>query len=250
MATTPVPTPQPYSALHPISVYLKAHEHLLIVLVLVLAGWFSVGKVENIIAAHDNANLQQAKAVAQVQQEKNAALSAQVASQAAQYQALADKVQVQNAALVAANTQLATALAKQQKTDASLPLPDLANRWTVLVPSAKPIATPSGLAVDTPGAIATVQSLEQVPVLSAQIENDRTQIENTQNLLTASNGQVTTLNEEVSGLRLEAIDQTNVCDARVKVETDKVHTARRRWFKIGFVIGFLSRQIIKTETGW
>lgn len=248
MATTPA-TPQQFS-LHPISVYLKAHEHLIIVLVLVLAGWFSVGKVENIIAAHDNANLKQATTIAQVQQSKDAALAAQVASQAAQYQALADKVQIQNAALVAANTQLATALAKQQKTDASLPLPDLANRWTVLVPSAKPIATPSGLAVDTPGAIATVQSLEQVPVLSAQIENDHTQIENTQNLLTASNGQVATLNEEVSGLRLEAVDQTKGCNARVKVETDKVHTARRRWFKIGFLTGFLARQVIKTETGW
>lgn len=238
------------STISSISGYIKNHERLLIILILVGLSWFSVGKVENIIAAHDNANLKQATTIAQVQQSKDAALAAQVASQAAQYQALADKVQVQNAALVAANTQLATALAKQQKTDASLPLPDLANRWTVLVPSAKPIATPSGLAVDTPGAIATVQSLEQVPVLSAQIENDRTQIENTQNLLTASNGQVATLNEEVSGLRLEAVDQAKVCDARVKVETDKVHTARRRWFKIGFLTGFLARQVIKTETGW
>jgi hypothetical protein len=83
-----------------------------------------------------------------------------------------------------------------------------------------------------------------------EIGNTKAELKGETDLLTASTGQVTTLNAEVSGLRLEAVDQAKVCDARVKVETDKIHKARSRWFKIGFIAGFLSRQIIKTETGW
>jgi regulator of replication initiation timing len=232
-----------------ISTYVKAHERLVLAGIAAVLLWFAVGHVESIIAAHDNANLTQAKVVAQSQADKTAALAAQVEQQSAQYQALATKLDAQNAALVAANTQLATALAQRQKTDATLPPSELANRWTVLVPQANPTVTPSGLAVDTPGAVATVQQLEQVPVLSAQLGNERTQLESTQKLLGLSQNETTTLSSEVGSLRVQITDNAKVCDARVKVESDKVHKARRRWFVIGYVAGFLSRQYIKMATG-
>jgi hypothetical protein len=156
----------------------------------------------------------------------------------------------QNAQLERNNTALVLALAKQQKTDATLPPTELAARLNTLVPTAGTTVTPTGVALPEAGAVATVQQLEQIPVLTQQLAGAQQEAKNDLSLLTASTGQVVTLNAEVSGLRLEAVDQAKVCDARVKVETDKIHKARSRWFKIGFIAGFLSRQIIKTETGW
>ena len=183
--------------------------------------------------------------------DKTEAIAAQVAQQSAQYQALATKLDAQNAALVAANTQLATALAQRQKTDATLPPSGLAERWHQLVPQVTTSDVSAGqMTVNTPGVSATVQQLEQVPVLHAQVANQSKELGNAQNLLTASNRQVTTLNTEVGSLRVQLSDNAKVCDARVKVESDKVHKARRRWFVIGYVAGFLSRQYIKSATGF
>ena len=234
-----------------ISTYVKAHERLVLAGIAAVLLWFAVGHVESIIAAHDNANLTQAKVVAQSQADKTAALAAQVEQQSAQYQALATKLDAQNAALVAANTQLATALAQRQKTDATLPPSGLAERWHQLVPQVTTSDVSAGqMTVNTPGVSATVQQLEQVPVLTAQVANQSKELGNAQNLLTASNRQVTTLNTDVGSLRVQLSDNAKVCDARVKVESDKVHKARRRWFVIGYVAGFLSRQYIKSATGF
>jgi hypothetical protein len=248
MSTTPaVPIA---TQLHPISTYLKQHEKLVLAAIAGLVLWVGIGHIEGIIAAHDSNTLAQAKVVAQAQAEKTAAIAAQVAQQAAQYQALATKLDAQNAALVAANTQLATALAQRQKTDAGLPPSELANRWAVLVPQAKPTVTATGIAVDTPSAIATVQALESVPVLTAQVANQSKELSNAQALVTAEGDQVKTLNTEVGSLNLQLKDNQKVCDARVKVVTDAARKSKRRWLYAGMVLGFIGRQLIKSETGF
>ena len=233
-----------------ISTYIKTHEKLVFSAIAGLVLWFGIGKIDDLIQNHDSANLAQTRIVAEAQTEKTAALAAQVEQQSAQYQALATKLDTQNAALVAANTQLATALAQRQKTDAALPPSELAKRWTVLVPQANPTVTPSGLAVDTPGAIATVVQLERIPVQQETIKNVQQELGNAQGLLTASNGQVTTLNTEVGSLRVQITDNAKVCDARVKVVTDAARKSKRRWLYAGMVIGFIGRQLIKSETGF
>jgi hypothetical protein len=247
--STPVVTPI-VTQLHPISTYLKAHERLLIVLVLIVLSWFTFGKIQDVIAAHDHANLQQAQVVAAVQQEKNDALAKQVAQQAAEYKALADKVNAQNAALEQANVNLANALIKQQRTDASLLPSELANRWTVLVPQAKPVVTPTGIAVDTPSAVATVQALEETPALRAQLNNERTQLENAQKLIVDEGTQIATLNTLVTGKDALLADDAKVCSAQIKVVKDAAAKSKRHWFYAGMVIGFIGRQLIKSETGF
>jgi urea transporter len=154
---------------------------------------------------------------------------------------LAEKVNAQNAQLVAANTQLAVALTKQQHTDAGLPPTELANRWLTLVPEAKPTVITGGIMVPESGAVATVQQLELVPVQQQQLVNAQKELTNEQSLLTASTGQVATLNEEVSGLKLEAVDQTKVCTAQVAEVKAAAAKSKRKWFVIGYVAGFLTR---------
>lgn len=245
------PTPQPLSVtLHPISVYIKTHERLVLSVIAGLVLWFSIGKIDTLIANHDHANLQQAQVTAQVQQEKNTVLATQVAQNAAQYKELSDKVQSQNAQLEQAKTQLATALAKQQKTDATLPPSDLVARWNTLVPQAGATVTPNGVTLSSAGAVVTVQQLEEVPVLSSQLENERTQLGNDQNLISAANASITTLNLRVDGLNLQLSDNAKVCTAQIKTIKAEARKSKRRWFIVGMVIGFIGRQVIKTETGF
>ena len=230
--------------------WLQKHERLCLAVIAGLVLWFSIGKIDTLIANHDKAKLSQAQTVADKQEQINYNLAQQYAQELAQYKTLAAQVTAQNAQLEQANLTLATALTKQQKVDASLPPSELVNRWSTLVPQAKPTVTPTGVALDTPSAVATVQALEELPVLRTQNENERTQIENAEKLVAAEGVQVTTLNAQVDGLRLQLTDDAKVCKDQVATVKAEARKKTRRWFLIGYVAGFLSRQYIKTATGF
>lgn len=226
--------------------FVKAHEKILgmtLVAAVIFGGW---SHIETIIQRHDASHEVQAQIVATAQAEKNAAIAAQVAVDNAAFSALQAKVTAQNAALIQANVALATALAKQQKTDAGLPLPELANRWLALVPDAKPTVTvDGGVFLPESGAVATVQQLEEVPVQAQELVNDQILITNGNDLAGVQTKQVADLNAQVSGLNLQIVDNGKVCDARVKVIKDAAAKSKRRWFLIGLVSGFIGRSIIK-----
>jgi hypothetical protein len=228
-----------------ISTYVKAHEKLLLALVAGLVLWFGIGKIDTLIQHHDSAALVQAQATLQSQQSKDAALATQATAQAAQFQALATKVDAENAALVNANATLAAALTKQQKTDAGLPPTELAKRWDMLVPTASATVVTGGILLPNDGAVATVQSLEQIPTLTQELTNETTQLANAQSLVTAEGQQVTTLNTEVSGLHLEIVDSQKVCQAQIAEVKAADRKSKRRWFLTGLVLGFLGRSAIK-----
>ena len=233
-----------------ISTYVKAHERLVLAGIAAVLLWFAVGHIEGIIARHDNANLQQAQVVAQAQADKTAAIAEQVAQQSAQYASLAAKVQQQNDALMQANVALSTALAKQQHSDATLPPSDLVARWNALVPQAKPTVTATGIAVDTPSAVATLQQLEIIPVQQQELTNTQKELENAQSLVTAEGQQVATLNTEIGSLRLQQVDDAKVCAAQIAVVRAEARKSKRRWFYAGVVVGFVGRQLIKTYAGF
>ena len=230
--------------------WIQKHERIILALVGGLVLWFAIGKIDTLIANHDHANLQQAQVAAAVQEEKNQALAAQIAQQAAEYKALAEKVEAQNAALEQVNVNLATALTKQQKTDAALPPTELVARWNTLVPAAGATVSPNGVFVGSQGAGTTVQQLEKVPVLAAQLDNEIAIESGTQKLLTSSEGRVVTLNDQVTDLKTQAVLNAKVCTDQIAVVKADARKSKRRWFIVGYIAGFLSRQYIKSATGF
>lgn len=227
-----------------IRTFLLDHERLIIIVIaaaLIYAGYV---RVTNIIADHDTAQLKQAQVAADAQKAQNTQLAQQVATDAANLKALQDKLESQNAQLVQANATLASALANRQRTDASLPPTDLAARWQVLVPQAQPTVVSSGLAVSQTGAVATVQALEQVPVLQEQLKNETTQKNNDDQIMQQQGKSISDLNASVTGLNKQIVDNDKVCKEQIKVEQDKAQKSKRKWFLIGWVTGFLSRQFI------
>jgi len=218
------------STISSLSAYVKLHERLIGLVLAAAVIWGVSGKIESVVAKHDKSQETQAQIVANAQQSKDAALATQAAQQAEQYKELSDKVAAKNAALV-------TALVKQQHTDASLPPSDLIARWNTLVPQAGATVTSTGVALPEAGAVATVQQLESVPVLTQQLAN-------TNSLLGASQKQVVTLNQEVSGLNLQLVDNQKVCTEQLKMQADQYKKSRWHWFWAGMAAGFLGRSAL------
>jgi len=225
-----------------ISTYVKAHEKLILALIAAGVLWFSLGKIESVIARHDEATLKTTTLLAANDATKNAALAAQAATDKAAYQALAAKVDAENAALVNANASLAAALTRQQNVDATLPPTELVARWNTLVPAANVAVTPEGVTLPALGATATVQQLEQVPVLQTELSNSNTEKQNVDALLLSSNGEVSILNTQVGQLQQTIIDNKTQCTDQLKVQADKARK-RERWYAvIGAILGFAVRR--------
>src|SRR5271163_1319762 len=230
-----------------IRTFLLDHERLIIVAIVAVGLWFGYGKYAQIRLDHDNAVLAQAKVTADAQAKANQQLAQQVADDKAALQALTDKLSAQNQQLVNANTALATALSRQQKTDASLPVPDLVNRWAQLAPGTNftgAIGSGNNVTVTPSNALATVQQLEKVPVLTTELANETTEKNNDDQLLTANAKSIFDLNNQVAGATKLDTDHQAQCVEQIKVVKDEARKSKRRWFIIGYVSGFLSRQFI------
>jgi len=232
-----------------IRTFLYDHETLLIVCIVAVLIWFSYGKVATIIAEHDNKVLQAQKLVTDSDTKHEAQLAAQVKTDAENLATITAQKDAANAQLAQANAALSTALAARQKTDATLPLPDLAARWTALVPAAQLTATTNGLSITPSGAAAKVIQLEEVPVLQNQLKNETAAKANDDVMLAAANKSVVDLNAQVAGVTKLDTDHQAQCKDEKKVLVAQARKSKRRWFEFGFVAGFLSRQAIKTYTG-
>lgn len=223
-----------------IRTFLLDHERLIIVVVLVVGLWFGYGKYAQIRLDHDNSVLAQQKIITDAQVKANAQLTVQVQQDAANLQALQTKLEQQNAQLVNANTQLASALANRQKTDATLPMPDLLARWNLLVPQAQPQPISSGVTISQSGALATVQSLEQVAPLKTELANETTEKQNDDLLIAQQTKNIFDLNAQVTGATKLDTDHQQQCVDQIKVVKAQAAKSKRRWFVVGYIAGFAS----------
>ena len=239
----------------------------MIVIIAAIVLWWGYGKYADIRLQHDNAVLQQQKLINEAQAKANAAALEQQQKDDAirikdeqDRQIEAAKLQQQNAALVQANTALAAALTKAQKQDATLPPTELAARWQQLVPAAPPASVtvaPTGMTVNAAAAVATVQELEKVPVLTAELANEKTTEANTETMLASSNQAIGFLNQSITdrdkridGLNLTIVGNAKQCTDEKNVMKSEFRKSKRRWFIIGYVAGDkLTFQLYGTKDG-
>src|SRR5208282_90504 len=276
MATTPVtptPTPKAISPIHggeigKIRSFLLDHERLIIIVIAVIALWFLYGKYADIRANEADKALQEQKLVVAAQVQANQQLAAQVQKDEAQQaadkaalQALTDKVTAQNQQLAQANIALANTLAKQQKTDATLPPSELAQHWAQITPNMPAggvtVSKDNAIAVTQAGAVATVVQLERVPFLTQELANETTQKQNDDQIIANQTKNIfdlgTTigdLHKQIDGKDLLIADNTKQCTDEKNVMKAQFRKSKRRWFVIGYVAGFVSRQAIKSYLGF
>ncbi len=247
----PTPSGKLGTAVCWVSGLFKNHETLLTIVLGVGLIWGITGKVQSIIAAHDQKVYDKDSAALQATAEKNAAQAQSNAVLAAQYQQAYTQVTQANAALAQANAALTGALAKQKAVDATLPPPQLATRIETVasLPTGSVTAQPNALSITLPAAVLVAQKLEEVPVLHQQLDNTTAQKAATEKLLSDQTERVAGLNTENGGLKLAATQSDKVCADKLKIESDKAAKAKRKWLLIGAGLGAVARGAVHVFLG-
>jgi hypothetical protein len=252
------PTPIPTTPTNPISVFIKAHERLFILILCLLAGWYFYGKAVSAWEAHD----QRADNLAHATLAANITTANQIATinakEASDYQAMAIQLAASNKALAASQSARNTATQTQQTIDRTLPPYDLANRWTTLLkipPESVQIESggkgvPDALIITPAGATETVVQLENIPTLQADLKDEQTVAANEATQITSLAEVNGGLNKQIDALIVENTAEIKACTDDKKLLTAKARKSKLHWFEAGVVVGFIGRQIIKTYSGF
>lgn len=186
-----------------------------------------------------------AKAAAQA----NSALQAQKDQIIATFQAANASLKDANDKLAAANKAANDALNTQVSKDKQLPPTELAIRWQVLVPAAKVQATPSGdYTVNSDGGLATILELERVPVLTNEVDNLTTQLQNDQATIANDTSILSAEKDkhksdvENDGKQLTASQNET---KKVQADFDDYKQKSKRRVMRAFVAGFVAGVVVK-----
>jgi len=204
--------------------WLQKHERLIIVvLVLALGGWLGNKWMSY--------SAEQAKSALVVQQQVSAAAASQAALAAQSYQVAIEALSKQVTALDVAMTQRQTVLVKQQTQTSTLPPDQVVTLWQGLIPGTnKGSITPTdgGYKVDSGPAIDTVNQLEEVPVLKANLSDETKLADVTQTALTSCSALVDKQKTEIA-------EDKKTCDAEMASLKASARKSKRNWFVAGAV---------------
>ena len=237
MSTVPV-TPTPVATAT--KTWLQLHERIVCLALVLAFGYFGVSKYYDHEATVKDAQATAAAQIAVADHTNSLALASQAQQIAQQYAVLVQTLSAQNASLNAAMAQRAVTQKAQVVTDSNLPMAGVADRWAVLIPTVQP-STPitGGISLTETQAHDTLNYMEQVPLLQAnladetKIAGDYLQEVQKSDLLNADlNAQVTGLQKENTDLVAKDVADVKACKAEGRKNSIK-------WFKRGFIAGFL-----------
>lgn len=223
--------------------WLQRHERIVLIAIVLLAGTWGWNKwIDN-----DPTDKRVAAAVLAQQvtdlKAANAEIALQATQSAAQYQATVDALSKQNASLAAAVAARQATLVSQQAKNTTAPLPELAQRWESLVSDETNVApggltaTADGITVTDTAARATVNMLEEVPVLKSDL-SDETEIATNRGIeVDKANGLIGVLNTQVSSLKTLGDAADKKCAADIAVVKSEARKSKRNWFLKGAGVG-------------
>jgi len=211
--------------------FFKAHETLLILALFLGTGIYGYDKYLNYADRRATASDNAARTAAA---QKQAVTAAQVQA----YAALIAQISAQNAAIMKAISARDAATKQQQATDATIPLPALAERWATLGGFNTTLLTPTatGITATDAAARATVQVLEQVPTLQADLRDETALYTNQTNLLASCNA-------TVGDQKTEIAKNDAACVADKKKLTADARKSKLKWFFTGLAIGFAGGRV-------
>lgn len=211
--------------------WVQKHERILIIFLALAAGVFLYNKVIDREAAHDQLVANQAAQTLKAQEAKDTALAQAAAAQQQQYVALVQQLSQQNSALSAAMQNRTTVLQVQQKADATLPMPALGTRLGTLlgVGATDVVPTTSGLTLSPAASYRATESLEQLPVLTANLADSQTQNQNLTKELAASDALGATKDEQITNLKQTVTDtqvagDKNLAACKATARRGKLHS--------------------------
>lgn len=237
MATTTTTTPTGVTSVT--TSWLKQHETLLIVVLVLVFGVFGLSKLYNVESARADAK----NAAAQqqlVDAKANAATAAATAAQVqAQYVTLVQALAAQNTSLRASIGQRTATRAVQKTKDAALPVQGVADNWNAI---AGTLVTPAGdnIIVSSTDAHKTLDVLRSVPTLQGNLADETTIAANTQQELNGADKDIAALNTQVTALNTQIVTADNACKTQVAAAKADGKKNAAKWFKRGLLVGFVS----------
>ena len=225
--------------------WFKQHEKLFIVVLTVGAVLFGFQKYSDIRATDASARVQTAQIQVMAQKTADAQFAAQVQQTTAQYQSLIAQLSQQNAQLSTSIAQRSTGLAQQQQTDKTMPLPQLALRWAAAAGfDASTLQTNGATLIVSQDIVAdTVEQLDSIPVLQANLKDTQTELTNTKTELSTANVLIGQQKAEVTGLQQQNADQVKADNAEIANVKAQARKSKLRWLGVGFVTGFIAGHI-------
>lgn len=216
-------------------------HHILLYIGIFILALLGVYGIMARVADKATARAEKAEAKAELITEQNKEFQAQITQQVQQLVLQNQQLAAQNQQLEADRARLNQALLDQKTKDSHLPPDQLAARIVSLAPGGSIKVQTDGYLVDQPEAIAIAQTLEEVPVLKANVSN--LEQENA-NLTTevANDGKALDLEKQSHAGDVSALNATIMANkaqlAAVKAQCRK---SKLKWFGAGVVIGFIGR---------
>jgi multidrug efflux pump subunit AcrA (membrane-fusion protein) len=220
--------------------WIKTHERLLCLALVLLFGGFGVQKYYDHEAQVTASKADIAAQVSAADKANALALASQSAQIAAQYASLVQALSAENAALNASIVQRQAAQKTQINVDTNLPLSGVAARWNILVPTVTPTVAPGRLLLTGQEAHDSLAYMEQMPTLQANLADETKLAINYQAEVQKSDMLTTDLNSQITGLQKQNSDQVAQCKTEVAAVRAQGRKNSIKWFKRGAFVGFLA----------
>jgi hypothetical protein len=218
--------------------WLKTHERVVITFLILLVVGYLGNRWINFDAAKKDAQYQALAAEVAKDKQAQDALAVQSASDIAKYQQTLDTLQKQNAALLTTIQSDNALLKRQQTADATLPLPELAQRWETLAGIQSGLtATPAGVLSTPEAAVQTVQTLEKVPVLTDELAKEEGIAQNNAQMLNSAQSVNSDLTKQINSANILLVANDKACQASVSDLKAKQRKKSRNWFIRGAIVG-------------
>jgi len=225
--------------------WLKQHERLVIIVLVLVFSFFVLDKSLNIVGQWEQHRASVAAAQVVADKAKNDVALAQAKQTLDEYKDLLQESINQNAKLEQGIVARDSVLATQQKKDETLPPSELAQRWQGLVGDSGIQSNTSGFGISDSAARATVSKLEQVPVLESDLADEKSKSANLSADVNKANDLISQGKIVVGGLQLQLRDQDKACKTEVAAVKAAARKGKLKWFGIGFVTGYVSGLITK-----
>jgi hypothetical protein len=222
--------------------WLQKHERLIVTVLVLLALAWGTSRTLGYLSNQANARATAAEKALEVAKASDAENRARTAQVQSEYEMIVTALQKQNASLAAAVASRQVLLAQNQEENKHLKLPDLAKKWQTLanVQDSDISASEAGITLNSAGAVATVNTLERVPVLEADKKDLQQVASNTKQELDKANVVITAQSIEIAGLQDVQSKSNTAHKAEIAAVKAEARKGKVKWFKIGFVVGFVT----------
>jgi hypothetical protein len=224
--------------------WIKAHERIIIVAMVLAAGSFGLNKWLDKSAMDAASKAAVAQQVAAVQHDADLKVAAAVAQQTALFNQESQAREQEMASLVAAvasrdsasNTKVKNVLAPKPITDV---LSDLSAAYPKLSFDPTMITQSGELAFPLPTVQQFTSTKIQLDTLQLDLVDTKKELDTTTQGLASSNSLIGALQGQVTGLNKEIADNGVACTTQIAAVKAAARKSKLGWFKVGLVTGFV-----------